>query len=269
MQKEFIRIKNAREHNLKSISLNIPRNKMIVFSGVSGSGKSSLAFDTIFAEGQRRYIESLSPYARQFLGELKKPDVEEIEGLSPAIAIPQKVLSTNPRSTVATLTEIYDYLRVLFARIGKLYCPHCQREIKKLSLEEMVKIAEEKYRSLQSEEVIILSPVVWGRKGEYSHLFSEYLRKGFDEARVDKKFCSLHNKIELSRYRTHTIEIVTDRLKRMDRNRLFEAVEVALHMSRGLVNILFSSGRKSASPSYSRARSGDSRARATSCSPPS
>ena len=239
MENQFIKIKKASQHNLKNISLNLPKNKLIVFTGVSGSGKSSLAFDTIFAEGQRRYIESLSPYARQFLGEMKKPLVEDIEGLSPAIAIDQKPLSHNPRSTVATLTEIYDYLRVLFARIGKPHCPICGKEIKQLSLDEIKDIIERQYKKWQSSEIIILSPVVLGRKGEYYQMLYDYLNKGFDEARIDEKFYSLHNRIELSRYQIHTIEIVVDKIKKVEINRLFEAVETALNLSKGLINVLF------------------------------
>ena len=160
-------IKGAKVHNLKNIYLELPKNKLIVFTGVSGSGKSSLAFDTIFAEGQRRYVESLSPYARQFLGQMDPPDVEEISGLSPAIAIDQKGHSHNPRSTVATLTEIYDYMRVLFARIGKPFCPNCGGEIKKLSPQEMIDTIIE---SAEGKPITILAPVVRGRKGEYYQL---------------------------------------------------------------------------------------------------
>jgi len=243
--KEVISIKKASCHNLKNISLDIPKKKIVVITGVSGSGKSSLAFDTIFAEGQRRYIESLSPYARQFLGEMKKPEVEEIEGLSPAIAINQKGLSYNPRSTVATLTEIYDYLRVLFARIGKPFCPICNREIKKLSKDEIVNIILEKIKKLKSEKIIILSPVVLGRKGEYYQLLYDYLNKGFEQARIDREFVSLHNRIELARYKTHTIEILIDKIKDFkEKSRIFEAVELALQLSKGLVNILYYRNKK-------------------------
>jgi len=242
---EKISIKKASHHNLKNISLDIPKNKIVVITGVSGSGKSSLAFDTIFAEGQRRYIESLSPYARQFLGEMKKPPVEEIKGLSPAIAINQKGLSYNPRSTVATLTEIYDYLRVLFARIGKPFCPICKREIKKLSKDEIVNIILEKIKKLNSNKIIVLSPVVFGRKGEYYQLLYDYLNKGFEKARIDKEFLSLHNRIELSRYKNHTIEILIDKIKNFkDKTRIFEAVEMALQLSKGLVNVLYYKNKK-------------------------
>jgi len=212
MQDEII-IKGAREHNLKNISLKLPRNKMIVFTGLSGSGKSSLAFDTIFAEGQRRYIESLSAYARQFLGRLNKPDVDEIEGLSPAISIDQKCHSANPRSTVATITEIYDYLRVLFARTGKPHCPKCGKEIRKMTSEEIVDTAVGLYTKRKSDKnVVILAPAVRGRKGEYYQLLYDFLNAGFSEVRIDGTYYSLRDRIELSRYKRHTIELVVDRL---------------------------------------------------------
>ena len=206
-------IKGAREHNLKNIDLEIPREKMVVFTGLSGSGKSSLAFDTIFAEGQRRYIESLSAYARQFLGRLDKPDVDDIEGLSPAISIDQKSHSANPRSTVATITEIYDYLRVLFARAGKPFCPSCGREIKKLTTEEIVDIAIDISNKNESKKnMVILAPVVRGRKGEYYQMLYDFLNAGFTEVRVDGKYHSLRERLELSRYKVHTIELVVDRI---------------------------------------------------------
>lgn len=228
-------IKGAREHNLKNVNLELPRNKMVVFTGVSGSGKSSLAFDTIFAEGQRRYIESLSAYARQFLGKFDKPDVDEIEGLSPAISIDQKSHSNNPRSTVATITEIYDYLRVLFARAGKPYCPKCGKEIRKMTNEEIVDAATEFIKNNETEnEIIVLSPVVRGRKGEYYQLLYDFLSAGFQEARVNGEFVSLRDQIILSRYKKHTIEIVMDRISssldfknKDNRLRLAEAVESA------------------------------------------
>ncbi|MEK7574565.1 MAG: excinuclease ABC subunit UvrA [Patescibacteria group bacterium] len=238
-KEEKIIIKGARTHNLKNINLELPKNKLIVFTGLSGSGKSSLAFDTLFAEGQRRYIESLSPYARQFLGQMDRPDVDEIEGLSPAIAINQKALSHNPRSIVATLTEIYDYLRVLFARIGRPHCPTCQKEIKKLSPEEMFNLIIEKAKELEVKHFTVLSPVVYGRKGEYYQLLYDFLNKGFKEARIDKKIYSLHDKVDLSRYQAHTIEIVIDKPLVTDSARIFEAIEMALNYSEGLVNVVF------------------------------
>ena len=206
---------------------------------MSGSGKSSLAFDTIFAEGQRRYIESLSPYARQFLGQMDRPDVDEITGLSPAIAIDQRALSHNPRSTVGTLTEIYDYMRVLYARLGEVYCPIDGARIKKLSPEEMVNIIIDKAKELKEQVVTILSPIVMGRKGEYYQLLYDMLSLGFGEARIDGEMKSLREKIILSRYKVHTIEIVIDKVMVKDQTRLFEAVESALHHSKGLVTAVF------------------------------
>ncbi len=226
-------------HNLKNVSLEIPKNKLTVFTGVSGSGKSSLAFDTIFAEGQRRYIESLSPYARQFLGQMERADVDEITGLSPAIAIGQKALSHNPRSIVGTLTEIYDYLRVLYARLGEVFCPTCGTKIEKLSSEEMVDIILGMGADLKEKYVTILSPVVRGRKGEYYQMLYDFLNEGFDQARVDGKLVSLHDRVELSRYKVHDIDIVMDRVMLSDETRLFEAVENALTHSKGLASVIF------------------------------
>ncbi len=236
---EKIIIKGARVHNLKNVFLEIPKNKLVVFTGVSGSGKSSLAFDTIFAEGQRRYIESLSPYARQFLGQMDRPDVDEITGLSPAIAIDQKALSHNPRSIVGTLTEIYDYLRVLFSRLGEVHCPECGDRIKKLSPEEMVDIIIGRAKKIKEESVLILSPAVVGRKGEYYQLLYDFLNLGFSEARIDGEFHSLHEKIELARYKVHNIDIVIDRVLIKDESRLFEAVEGALNHGKGLITAIF------------------------------
>jgi len=236
---EKIIIKGARVHNLKNISLEIPHNKLVVMTGVSGSGKSSLAFDTIFAEGQRRYIESLSPYARQFLGQMKPADVDEIIGLAPAISIDQKALSHNPRSTVGTLTEIYDYLRVLYARLGEVFCPLCGHKIEKLALDEMAEIIKNRAAENNSEYVTILSPVVIDRKGEYYQLLYDYLALGYGEARVDGKIVSLHNKIDLARNKKHNIDIVVDKLKLDDQTRLYEAIENSLEHSKGLVIALF------------------------------
>lgn len=245
MQENII-IKGAREHNLKNINLELPRGKMIVFTGLSGSGKSSLAFDTIFAEGQRRYIESLSAYARQFLGRFDKPDVDEIEGLSPAISIDQKSHSANPRSTVATITEIYDYLRVLFARIGKPFCPKCGHEIQKRTNEEIVDmVAELAKESTNDKNLVILAPVVRGRKGEYYQLLYDFLNSGFSEVRVDGTYYSLRDRIEISRYKQHTIDLVVDRIPvqldfkdKDNRLRLSEAVETALKYGHDVVTIL-------------------------------
>lgn len=244
--KDKIVIRGAREHNLKNISLEIPRDKMVVFTGLSGSGKSSLAFDTIFAEGQRRYIESLSAYARQFLGRLDKPDVDEIEGLSPAISIDQKHHSANPRSTVATITEIYDYLRVLFARVGKPYCPKCGQEIKKMTTDEIVDVAIQiSNENKEKRNMVILAPVVRGRKGEYYQMLYDFLNAGFSEIRIDGQFMSLRERIELSRYKQHTIELVVDRLPagvdftdKDKRLRLAEAIESALKYGHDVVTII-------------------------------
>lgn len=239
-----IKIKGARVHNLKNISLEVPREEIVVFTGVSGSGKSSLAFDTIFAEGQRRYIESLSPYVRQFLGQMDRPEVDEISGLSPAIAIDQKALSHNPRSTVGTLTEIYDYLRVLFARIGDVYCPKCDKKIKKLALDEIVDIVLDKSKELKEKSVLILSPVVRGRKGEYYQLLYDFLKLGFSEARVDGEIKSLRDQIILEKNKKHDIEIVIDRTLLTDKSRLSESIESALGHSEGLVSVVFNEGKK-------------------------
>ena len=250
MTHDKIIIKGAREHNLKNIDLEIPRDKMVVFTGLSGSGKSSLAFDTIFAEGQRRYIESLSAYARQFLGKLDKPDVDDIDGLSPAIAIDQKSHSSNPRSTVATITEIYDYLRVLFARAGKPFCPTCGREIQKLTNEEIVDVAieiaqENGSAKSDGKNLVILAPVVRGRKGEYYQLLYDFLGAGFSEVRIDGKYHSLREQILLDRYKAHTIDLVVDRLPadmdfqdKDNRLRLAEAVESALKYGNDIVTII-------------------------------
>lgn len=241
-----IKIKGAREHNLKNINLEIPRDKMVVFTGLSGSGKSSLAFDTIFAEGQRRYIESLSAYARQFLGKLDKPDVDEIEGLSPAISIDQKSHSHNPRSTVATVTEIYDYLRVLFARAGKPHCPQCGHAIKKMTTEEIVDaVIEIGNADKTGNNLLILAPIVRGRKGEYYQLLYDSLNAGFSEARIDGEWKSLRKRVELSRYKQHTIELVIDRIPgRMDfkdkenRLRLAEVIESALKYGNNVLTVI-------------------------------
>ena len=239
MDGDKIVIKGARVHNLKNVNLEIPKNKLVVFSGVSGSGKSSLAFDTIFAEGQRRYIESLSPYARQFLGQMDRPDVDEIIGLSPAIAIDQKALSHNPRSTVGTLTEILDYQRVLFARLGEVFCPNDGTKIEKLSVEEIVDIIINQAKEMGEEVATILSPVVRGRKGEYYQLFYDYLNQGYDQVRVDGELHRLHDKIKLSRYKTHNIDLIIDRVMTKDETRLFETVENAIHYSKGLITVIF------------------------------
>ncbi len=255
-------IRGARTHNLKNINLEIPRNKMVVFTGLSGSGKSSLAFDTIFAEGQRRYVESLSSYARQFLKQMQKPDVDEISGLSPAISIDQKSASRNPRSTVATITEIYDYLRILYARIGQPYCIDTDVAIQKLSQDEILgiilkSIEGREIKRLQSDtknvlgvevssaRVSIFSPVVVGRKGEYYQLLYDLLGKGYETVRIDGEIKQLREKIELTKTKRHDIDVLIDEIyvsefshsPKNARERLSEAVELALRESNGLIKV--------------------------------
>ncbi|MCX5695104.1 MAG: excinuclease ABC subunit UvrA [Candidatus Omnitrophica bacterium] len=236
MQNEFMIIRGAKEHNLKNISLKLPRNKLIVVTGLSGSGKSSLAFDTIYAEGQRRFMESLSSYARQFLEQLQKPDVEYISGLSPSIAIEQRKAGSNPRSTVATQTEIYDYFRLLFARVGKIFCYRCGAQIERQSAQEIV----ERIMALpQGTDIQILAPLVRGRKGEYKDIFSGIQKSGFARVRLDGKIYELPLKVELAKYKTHNIEVVVDRLTIKDglKNRLTDSVETALKAGKGIVII--------------------------------
>ncbi|MCL2593892.1 MAG: hypothetical protein FWD82_11120, partial [Defluviitaleaceae bacterium] len=230
-------IKGARENNLKNINLEIPRNKFVVLTGVSGSGKSSLAFETIFAEGQRRYIESLSSYARQFLGQVEKPDVDIIEGLSPAISIDQKTTNRNPRSTVGTVTEIYDYLRLLFARVGIPHCPECGKEIKKQTVDEIV----DKIMSLgENARIQLLAPVVRARKGEHVKLLEDAKKSGYVRVRVDGSIYDLGEEIKLDKNKKHTVEIVVDRIVIKDgvRKRLAESVETVAILSGGLVTVL-------------------------------
>lgn len=229
-------IKGAREHNLKDIDLVIPRDSLIVITGLSGSGKSSLAFDTIYAEGQRRYIESLSAYARQFLGQLEKPDVDLIEGLSPAISIEQKVTSGNPRSTVGTVTEIYDFMRLLFARVGSPYCYNCNRPVEKQSSEQIIDTIFDNY---QNKKIQIFAPVVRGRKGHYRELFEEILRDGFLRVRIDGEVVEIEKGLKVDRYKIHTIEILIDRIKisPKSRSRISESIDVALNYGNGVVVI--------------------------------
>lgn len=228
-------IKGAKMHNLKNVNLSIPHNTLTVITGVSGSGKSTLAFDTIFAEGQRQYVESLSPYMRQFLGQKKPAEVDEIIGLAPAISIDQRALSHNPRSTVGTLTEIHDYLRLLYARVGEVFCPHCGDKIQKLTLEEMVDIVLTQMKEVKAETVEILSPVVRGRKGEYYQLLYNYLNQGYNQARIDGQYHFLREPIKLAATKKHDIEIVIDTVQLNDETRLFEAIENALAYSGGLM----------------------------------
>lgn len=255
MQEKIV-IKGAREHNLKNLSLELPRNKMIVFTGLSGSGKSSLAFDTIFAEGQRRYVESLSAYARQFLGSMQKPDVDEIEGLSPGISIDQKAHSANPRSTVATITEIYDYLRVLFARVGNPHCPVCNTKIEKMTTDEMyeriyltlIDQVKPKKAKATHGELLLFSPVVRGRKGEYYQMLYDMYNSGYLEVRIDGQIKSLRDQIVLDKNKKHTIEILTDRipvltedgdLTKDTSDRLAEAIEASVELSNGLCTVQY------------------------------
>lgn len=265
-QKDWLTVKGARTHNLKNINVSIPRNKMVVFTGLSGSGKSSLAFDTIFAEGQRRYVESLSAYARQFLNQMPKPDVDEITGLSPAISIDQKSRSNNPRSTVATITEIYDYLRIMYARIGKPRCLVCQREIKKLSHEEILETIINSVKSTDLEKtgkvvsgvsinnlkIKIFAPIVIGRKGEYYQLLYDLLNKGFGSVKIDGQDKKLREQIILSKHKKHNIDVLIDEfflseIHKMNsdiKTRLSEAVEKSLTESGGLVKIEHSTGEE-------------------------
>ena len=235
-----IKIKGAREHNLKNITVELPRDKFIVITGVSGSGKSTLAFDTIYAEGQRRYVESLSAYARQFLGQMDKPDVDSIEGLSPAISIEQKTTSKNPRSTVGTVTEIYDYLRLLFARIGVPHCPEHDIMIESQSPERIGdSVLAEASKADSGGQVTILAPVIRQKKGTYGQLFKDLNSEGFARVRVNGEIRRTDEEIELDRYKKHDIEVVIDRLDPTeDRSRLVEAIETALKKTEGLVNVL-------------------------------
>jgi len=251
--RDFIRIKGARQHNLKNISLNIPKNQLVVITGISGSGKSSLAFDTIYAEGQRRYVESLSAYARQFLGVMDKPEVDLIEGLSPSISIDQKTVSHNPRSTVGTITEIYDYFRLLFSRVGHPHCPNCGREITKMSVDEIVekiihKILKQVHEDkIKTHQFIIYSPVVRQKKGEFKDLFVNLQSKGFSKVRLDGREKSLTDEIDLIKTNKHTIDVEVDRFslqfKDLKNNifqsnlksRLANSVEQSLNLSDGLI----------------------------------
>src|SRR6266487_2131805 len=236
MSEEAIEVRGARVNNLKNISFSIPINQMTVVTGVSGSGKSSLAFDTIYAEGQRRYVESLSAYARQFLEQMEKPDVDLIDGLSPAISIEQKTTGSNPRSTVGTVTEIYDYLRLLFANIGIPHCPNCGKEIASQSLE---RIADMVMLYPQDERINVLAPIARGRKGEFKKELAALRARGYTKARVDGQFRGLDEAITLDRRRNHTIEIVVDRVivRGGIERRLTESVDLALTLADEIVVI--------------------------------
>ena len=242
---DSIVIRGAREHNLKDVSLALPRDRLIVFTGLSGSGKSSLAFDTIYAEGQRRYVESLSAYARQFLGQMDKPDVDVIEGLSPAISIDQKGTSRNPRSTVGTVTEIHDYLRLLFARVGVPHCPVCGREIHRQTVDQMADRVEQLG---EGSRLLVLGPAVRGRKGEYHQLLQEIRKQGFNRVRVDGEMYLLDEdpEIPMERYKQHDIDVVVDRLVLgpEQRTRLVDSLETASKLGQGTVLIVDATGER-------------------------
>ena len=231
---EMIEVFGAREHNLKNLDITIPKNKLVVFTGVSGSGKSSLAFDTIYNEGQRRYMESFSAYARQFIGDMERPDVDKITGLSPVISIEQKTTNKNPRSTVGTITEIYDFLRLLFARIGEAYSYNTGKKMVKFSEEEIVNNI---FNRFKGKKIILLAPLVRGRKGHYRELFEETRKKGFLKVRVDGEILDLTPRMQVDRYKIHDIEVVVDRLKVDDefRVRISQSVQQALKIGKDLM----------------------------------
>ena len=233
---EVIKIRGANEHNLKNIDLDIPRNKFVVLTGLSGSGKSSLAFDTIYAEGQRRYMESLSSYARQFLGQMEKPNVERIDGLSPAISIDQKSTNRNPRSTVGTVTEIYDYFRLLYARIGIPHCPNCGREIKRQTVDQMV---DQIMELPQGTKLQLLAPVVRGRKGEHAKVLDRAKKSGYVRVRIDGNLYDLSEEIKLEKNIKHNIEIIVDRIavKEGVERRLTDSIENVMALSDGLLMV--------------------------------
>ncbi|MBP2664910.1 MAG: uvrA, partial [Firmicutes bacterium] len=233
---DSIIVKGARQHNLKNIDITIPRDQLVVITGLSGSGKSSLAFDTIYAEGQRRYVESLSSYARQFLGQMDKPDVDYIEGLSPAISIDQKTTSRNPRSTVGTVTEIYDYLRLLFARAGRPYCPKCGKPISQQTVEQMV---DQLMALGEGSRLSILAPVVRGKKGEHQKVLEDIRKNGYVRVRVDGEIHDITDEIKLEKNKKHTIEVVVDRIVVRDGvgSRLADSLETSLKLSGGIVAV--------------------------------
>ena len=248
--KETIIVRGARVHNLKNVDLEIPRNKLTVITGLSGSGKSSLAFDTIFAEGQRRYVESLSAYARQFLNMMEKPDVDLVDGLSPAISIEQKTASRNPRSTVGTVTEIYDYLRLLYAKVGVPYCYNCGREVKKQTRDQII---EAILKMKKGARIQILAPVVRGRKGHYQELFEKLRKSGFVRVRIDGEIRELEEVDKVSRYQIHNIEVVIDRLELPEKadQRLIDSVEQALEIGEGVLIVVSGEGKKNSDVTYS------------------
>ena len=233
-KKEYIRIRGAREHNLKNINIDIPRNEFVVLTGLSGSGKSSLAFDTIYAEGQRRYMESLSSYARQFLGQMEKPDVDDIQGLSPAISIDQKSTNRNPRSTVGTVTEIYDYLRLLYARVGIPHCPKCGKVISKQTVDQIVDIL---MKLPERTKIQLLAQIVRGRKGEHVKILKDAKKSGYVRVRIDGNLYDLAEEIKLEKNKKHNIEIIVDRLmiKEGIENRLTDSIETVMKLTGGLL----------------------------------
>src|ERR1044071_5274129 len=237
---EMIEVIGAREHNLKNIDISIPKNKLVVFTGVSGSGKSSLAFDTIFNEGQRRYMESFSAYARQFIGDMERPDVDKITGLSPVISIEQKTTNKNPRSTVGTITEVYDFLRLFFARIGEAYSYNTGKKMVKWSEEEIV---ENIFLKFRNKKIILLAPLVRGRKGHYRELFEDIRKKGYVKVRVDGEVMDLKERMQVDRYKIHDIELVVDRLPATDdmKVRLSQSVQKTLQTGKDLMFLLVSS----------------------------
>ena len=268
MPHDKISIHGAREHNLKNVSLDIPRDKLVVITGLSGSGKSSLAFDTLYAEGQRRYVESLSAYARQFLGQMEKPDVDKIEGLSPAISIDQKGVSHNPRSTVGTVTEIYDYLRLLFARIGIPHCPICGRVIQSQTVEQIVDTVQS---WPEGTRIMILAPLIKARKGQHQKVFEDIRKAGFVRARINGEIKDVNETIELDRYKNHSIEAVVDRLSvqapvhtgpEENQSRLADSLQTALKLGDGVVLVSQVDEKEvsiTSSPNSSRARTMASR----------
>jgi excinuclease ABC subunit A len=238
MEPKHIRIRGARMHNLKNIDVDLPRNRLVLLTGLSGSGKSTLAFDTLYAEGQRRYVESLSTYARQFLGQMDKPDVDSLEGLSPAVSIEQRTTSRNPRSTVGTITEIYDHLRLLFARAGRPHCPDCGKEIRSQSIEDMVNSL---VRQPEGTRVILLAPLVEGKKGEHRELLENLRREGFVRVRLNGDIHSLDEEIVPAKTKRHTIEAVVDRIviKPSVEQRIADSITTAVKLSGGLLLAYF------------------------------
>src|SRR6476659_9519342 len=234
LHKDFIEVFGAREHNLKDIDIQIPKNKLVVFTGVSGSGKSSLAFDTIYNEGQRRYMESFSAYARQFIGDMERPDVDKITGLSPVISIEQKTTNRNPRSTVGTITEVYDFMRLLFARTAEAYSYNTGKKMVKFSEEEIVENIFQKYKG---QKITLLAPLVRGRKGHYRELFEDVRKKGYLKVRVDGEVKDLAPRMQVDRYKIHDIEVVVDRLKVNDefKVRISQSVQQTLKLGKDLM----------------------------------